>query len=108
MPEQSTLPILIERAQVPSHFPLFRNTAALAHLAHSRKGPPYILVGGRAWYDVADIKAWLEQNKKVGPTEEQKKRGDSEGPAVSKKKRGRPTKREQYYRGLRQPRTADR
>lgn len=104
MPEESALPTLLERAQVPSHFPLFRNAASLAHLAHSRKGPPYIIVGGKAWYEVADIMSWINQNK-VRTSEGNEvgvKRPRTISPPTAKK-RGRPSKMEQYHRQLRMP-----
>lgn len=101
MAEDSPLPTLLERAQVPSHFPLFRNAASLAHLAHSRKGPPYIIVGGKAWYEVADIMSWINQNKVRSSEVDLGRPKALAAPLV--KKRGRPTKMEQYHRQLRMP-----
>jgi hypothetical protein len=57
----------LERSAVPLEFPQFRNSGALAHLAHVGRGPRYVVVGGRAWYDPQDIRAWLELNKRCGP-----------------------------------------
>jgi hypothetical protein len=91
----------LERSAVPLHFPQFRNSASLAHLAHIARGPRYVLVGGKAWYDPDDILAWLEANKRSGPTVESRppkiNNGGVTGPAVPKK-RGRPTKFEQMKR----------
>jgi hypothetical protein len=103
MADESTIPTLLERAQVSAHFPLFRNAAALAHLAHIGTGPPYIIVGGKAWYELGDIKAWLEANKKRGPTPENDKPASSIPPIAVPKRRGRPTKFEQFHRQLRSP-----
>lgn len=103
MPDPDAFPTLIERAQVPARFPMFRNAASLAHLAHSGKGPPYILVGGKAWYEVADIMSWIDNNKIRGQglPEPRPRPPIHESPAL--KKRGRPTKMEQYHRQLRAP-----
>ncbi len=94
---------LLRRSTVSAHFPQqFRNAAALAHLAHRRRGPRYVLVGGAAWYDPADIRQWLESQKTAGPA----RRSDTPRPsgtikAVSMvaRKRGRPTKLDQMRRG---------
>jgi hypothetical protein len=104
MADQPTIPTLLERAQVPAHFPLFRNAASLAHLAHNGSGPPYILVGGKAWYEVADITEWIEQNKRRGREPEDPEIRTSLPP--KSKRRGRPTKMQQYFRSLRPPANA--
>jgi|SRR6185437_10408528 len=91
----------LERSAVPFHFPQFRNAGALAHLAHIARGPRYVLVGGKAWYDAADIRAWLEGNKRCGPTVEPrspKSRPDRAAASAGLNKRGRPTKFEQMKR----------
>jgi hypothetical protein len=96
-----TLQGFLERAAVPLQFPQFRNSAALAHLAHRARGPRYVLVGGKAWYDPEDIRAWLELNKRCGPQRApQLAEQGSARPALSGQpvKRGRPTKFEQMKR----------
>jgi hypothetical protein len=93
---------VLARSAVPAHFPQFRTAAALAHLAHCGKGPPYTLVGGRAWYEITDIREWLEHNKRCGPAipwSATTSPGDHDRQR-SNKKRGRPTKSEQYQRRL--------
>lgn len=92
----------LSRSMVPAHFPQFRNAAALAHLAHCGRGPRYVIVGGRAWYDPADIRQWLESRKTTGPL----RRSSPPQPQVlqaspipvTTRKRGRPTKLEQMSR----------
>lgn len=95
-PERHLLP----RSEVPLHFPQFRHSAALAHLAHRGRGPLYVLIGGVAWYDPADIRAWLEQNKRRGPDRVPGRIPTK--PSVHQVpdtvKRGRPTKLEQMRR----------
>ena len=91
---------VLERSAVPAHFPQFRTAAALAHLAHCGKGPPYTLVGGRAWYEIEDIKGWLNANKQQGPAQtadagSTANRSNSQKPGS---KRGRPSKAELYCR----------
>jgi hypothetical protein len=98
MAEEPHIPTLLERAKVPQHFPLFRNTAALAHLAHNGKGPPYVLVGGKAWYEVSDITAWIDRNKVRRANSSELIAPPPKPTRVGLKKRGRPTKMEQYYR----------
>lgn len=99
--DTSTLPPCLNRATVPAYFPQFRSTATLAYLAHRGRGPRYLLVGGQAWYEISDIRMWLEQNKRIGPGLTVKE-GQNRGPVpLSKttgKKRGRPTKAEQKSR----------
>jgi hypothetical protein len=91
----------LKRADVPLQFPQFRHAAALAHLAHHGRGPKYVLVGGSAWYDPADIREWLESKKTVGPAQRAR---TSIAPkairtaATPPPKRGRPTKLEQIRR----------
>jgi hypothetical protein len=92
-------PGYLERAAVHRYFPQFRNAATLAHLARTGRGPLYVIVGGRAWYDPADIRAWLEENKQSGPGRTSVTRGTVNRGDISKaKKRGRPTKLEQMRR----------
>src|SRR6185437_2976973 len=91
----------LERAQVPLRFPQFRNSAALAHLAHKARGPRYVLVGGKAWYDPADIAAWLESNKRFGPVRNTLSSKPTPARSLAGErsiKRGRPTKFEQMKR----------
>jgi hypothetical protein len=93
---------VLERSDVPAHFPQFRTAATLAHLAHCGKGPLYTLVGGRAWYEITDIREWLEHNKRYGPTipKGTTTSPDDHNRQRSNNKRGRPTKSEQYQRRL--------
>src|SRR5579859_684497 len=99
---------VLERSAVPTHFPQFRTVAALAHLAHRGQGPAYTLVGGRAWYQISDIREWLERNKRCGAaiaggaTESSGNRGSRKARA----KRGRPTKAEQFRRLANPPSSA--
>ena len=89
----------LERSAVPLEFPQFRNSGALAHLAHVGRGPRYVVVGGRAWYDPQDIRAWLELNKRCGPKRDlQLSKAERGAESVRPKKRGRPTKLEQIRR----------
>jgi len=94
----------LARSAVPLRFPQFRNAAALAHLAHVGRGPRYVVIGGRAWYDPADIVEWLEANKRCGPA---RARPAAKSPFANAphetqkpKKIGRPTKAEQMRRRL--------
>jgi hypothetical protein len=92
-------PISLERSRVPEFFPQFRNAAALAHLANKGRGPRYVLVGGRAWYDQADILAWLESNKRSGPKIECKTTAEQPKQLPQPRRgRGRPTKMQQSLR----------
>ena len=97
--DDPTPPGWLARSAVPLYFPQFRKVGTLAHLAHVGRGPRYVLVGGTAWYDPTDIRAWLEENKQYGPT---RLAGRATVPkrqgAVGLKKRGRPTKLEQMKR----------
>jgi hypothetical protein len=91
----------LERSAVPLEFPQFRNSGALAHLAHMGRGPRYVVVGGRAWYDPQDVRAWLELNKRCGPKRDLQLSEPNPSRAadpVRPKKRGRPTKLEQMLR----------
>jgi hypothetical protein len=93
------IPTPLQRSRVPEFFPQFRGAAALAHLAHKGRGPRYVLVGGRAWYDKDDIVAWLESNKRSGPATEHKSQIEkSKQPCRPMRRRGRPTKAEQFLR----------
>ena len=99
--DTKTLSVCMKRAAVPARFPQFRSAASLAHLAHTGRGPRYVLVGGHAWYEVSDIRTWLDQNKRVGPNLAPKDRQSGvtdPQPGKSRKKRGRPTKAEQKRR----------
>jgi hypothetical protein len=96
----------LERSAVPLQFPQFRNSGALAHLAHVRRGPRYVIVGGKAWYDPADIREWLEARKQCGPPQDGQTPGRTSAQAVEStrsRKRGRPTKLEQMTRRLGRP-----
>jgi hypothetical protein len=99
--EPKMLSACIKRAAVPAYFPQFRSTASLAHLAHTGRGPRYVLVGGQAWYEISDIQTWLEQNKRIGPAlvdkDGQGRHADSRFD-TPRTKRGRPTKAEQARR----------
>ena len=92
----------IKRAAVPNYFPQFRSAGSLAHLAHIGRGPRYVLVGGRAWYDVSDIEMWLNQIKRIGPDlaakDAQNRHANPPPTEAQRKKRGRPTKAEQMRR----------
>jgi hypothetical protein len=90
-------PQSLERSRVPEFFPQFRNAAALAHLANKGRGPRYVLVGGRAWYDQADILTWLESHKRVGPAYGKNDYVKQSGETISKsRRRGRPSKMQQF------------
>jgi hypothetical protein len=94
-------PACLKRAAVPGYFPQFKNAATLAHLAHKRCGPRYVLVGGQAWYDISDIRMWLDQQKRSGPTTPAKREQNpinNRQTGSTAKKRGRPTKAEQMRR----------
>ena len=96
-------PSSLERSAVPRQFPQFRNSGALAHLAHVGRGPRYVIVGGKAWYDPADIRAWLEARKQYGPSQARQLPDRNSTRAVEgakPRKRGRPTKLEQMTRRL--------
>ena len=95
-------PTVLERSSVPQFFPFFRSAASLAHLAHCRKGPRYVLIGGKAWYEIADILSWIESNKKNGPPGSSTPSPPSPLRPAAAKKRGRPTKMEQYERHVRE------
>ena len=99
--DTKTLCACINRAAVPAHFPQFRSAASLAHLAHTGRGPRYVLVGGQAWYDVSEIQMWLDQNKRSGPdlaAKDGKPREADLRHEAPPTKRGRPTKAEQMRR----------
>jgi hypothetical protein len=101
--EGDSSPSSLERSVVPLQFPQFRNSGALAHLAHVGRGPRYVIVGGKAWYDPADIRAWLEARKQYGPAQARQLTERISARAVEgaqPKKRGRPTKLEQMSRRL--------
>ncbi len=90
---------MIPRDEVPKLFPCFRNAQALAHLAHEERGPLYVTIGGRSWYDPADIVAWIEAGKRTGPGKPRKKPAETPKPQDDgPRKRGRPTKFEQMQR----------
>jgi hypothetical protein len=95
-------PTILERSSVPQFFPFFRNAASLAHLAHCHKGPPYVLIGGKAWYEVSDIRQWIEGIKKSGPSQAPITRLTPTPRPPGPKKRGRPSKLEQYERRVRE------
>jgi hypothetical protein len=94
-------PACLKRSAVPRYFPQFKNTATLAHLAHKRRGPRYALVGGQAWYEISDIRIWLDRQKRPGPvsfTRTEKNPANRGQTGSTAKKRGRPTKAEQMRR----------
>lgn len=53
------IPSTLERCEIPLYFRQFKNAAVLKKLAHAGKGPLYQLIGKNAWYETADIVAWL-------------------------------------------------
>src|SRR5260221_13347284 len=99
---RSEVPDALERSEVPRYFRQFRDATVLKKLAHGRKGPTYEIIGRNAWYDTADIRAWLEARKSPGPPRPTV--GDASAPsssaALEKRQRGRPTKTEQRRREL--------
>jgi hypothetical protein len=97
---QSDTSQFLIRSDVPLQFPQFKNAGTLAYLAHKGRGPRYVLVGGKAWYDPADIRAWLEANKRQGPEREgrQPSAASRQHATAGPRKRGRPTKLEQMKR----------
>jgi len=106
-PFEGEVPRSLERSEVPRYFRQFRDASVLKKLAHARKGPLYQLIGRKAWYETADIIAWLEARKGAGPARPR----DESAPSTSaplqatptlKKKLGRPTKTEQRLRALSQ------
>jgi hypothetical protein len=103
-PTAGEIPRSLERSEVPRYFRQFRDASVLKKLAHARKGPLYQLIGRKAWYETADIVAWLEARKGAGPARPQTGTevlpASSKNPAAPKKKLGRPTKTEQYLRSL--------
>jgi hypothetical protein len=95
------IPQVLERSEIPRYFRQFRDANVLKKLAHRRVGPLYQLIGRSAWYETADIIAWLESRKSSGP---EKQLTTSPGVATNdneeprRKRRGRPTKTEQRRR----------
>lgn len=110
--EGTSLPVpdALERSEIPRYFRQFRDAGVLKKLAHSGKGPRYQIIGRSAWYDTADIRAWLESRKASGP-----RRGTSAPPLPisatmarsEKRRRGRPTKAEQRRRQIERQAAAD-
>jgi hypothetical protein len=97
------IPRSLERSEVPLYFRQFRDASVLKKLAHARKGPLYQLIGRKAWYETADIIAWLEARKGAGPARPHTgmaAAASPKTPAAPKKQIGRPTKMEQYLRKL--------
>lgn len=97
-----SLPPALERSEVPLYFRQFKNAAVLKKLAHSGKGPLYQLVGKTAWYETADIVAWLAGRKRSGPS---RKQDDADTPVkpisqdtAKREGRGRPSKAAQWRR----------
>jgi hypothetical protein len=92
------VPSALERSEIPLYFRQFKNPAVLKKLAHAGKGPLYQLIGKTAWYETADIIAWLGSRKRTGP--ERTRDGEKASApsslqvrtATGKKRRGRPTK----------------
>ena len=99
------IPRSLERSEVPRYFRQFRDASVLKKLAHSRKGPLYQLIGRKAWYETADILAWLDARKGQGPAQPRDRSETAAPPpaqtvAPPKKRLGRPTKTEQRRREL--------
>jgi hypothetical protein len=92
----SGIPSALERSEIPLYFRQFKNAAVLKKLAHTGKGPLYQLIGKNAWYETADIVAWLSGRKRAGPSRALEALAPpSEAPprtSTSGKRRGRPTK----------------
>src|ERR1700733_6397314 len=102
------IPRSLERSEVPLYFRQFRDASVLKKLAHSRKGPLYQLIGRKAWYETADIQAWLDARKGAGPAQPRERSvktasSPTQTVTLPKKKLGRPTKTEQHRRAHRQP-----
>jgi hypothetical protein len=100
---EQAIPATLERSEVPRYFRQFRDASVLKKLAHARKGPLYQLIGRKAWYETADIVAWLEARKGAGPARPDTSVAAAASPnatAAAKKQIGRPTKMEQYLRTL--------
>ena len=96
------IPSALERSEIPLYFRQFKNAAVLKKLAHAGKGPLYQLIGKNAWYETADITAWLASRKRSGPPRMQDDAGESADPAPqarsAQERRGRPTKAAQWRR----------
>lgn len=97
------IPLALERSEVPRYFRQFQNAAVLKKLAHSGKGPLYQVIGRKAWYETADIIAWLEARKQSGPEPSKTHLSKPEItrqpiPKIPPRRRGRPTKVEQFRR----------
>ena len=96
------IPSALERTEIPLYFRQFQNAAVLKKLAHAGKGPLYQLIGKKAWYETADIIAWLASRKRSGPQraldpEKAPPPPPLQAPATPrKKKRGRPSKATQW------------
>jgi hypothetical protein len=98
---RSEIPEALERAEVPLYFRQFRDATVLKKMAYARKGPKYQIIGRSAWYDTADIRAWLETRKSSGPQQHATALSALAMSApVEKRRRGRPTKTEQRRREL--------
>ena len=103
------IPAALERSEIPAYFRQFQNAAVLKKLAHTGKGPLYQLIGKKAWYETADIVAWLGSRKRTGP----ERAPDAKKPPVpsslqvrgapGKKRRGRPTKAALWLKAQGQP-----
>jgi hypothetical protein len=104
--DRTEVPATLERSEVPRFFRQFRDASVLKQLAHNRRGPLYQLIGRKAWYDTADIIAWLESRKQAGPDTPSERIAEyqepvsSEPPKKAARRRGRPTKRAQRLRDL--------
>lgn len=99
---RSEIPEALERSEVPRYFRQFRDATVLKKLAHARKGPKYQIIGRNAWYETADIRAWLEARKGPGPQGGNQIESATARPLTvgEKRRRGRPTKTEQRRREL--------
>jgi hypothetical protein len=95
------MPLALERAEVPRYFRQFQNAAVLKKLAHAGKGPLYQLIGKKAWYETADIIAWLDSRKRSGPERRQAEPPQDQPlsplrPILRRKRPGRPSKASQW------------
>ena len=103
--QNADIPQALERSEVPQYFRQFRDASVLKKLAHRGTGPLYQLIGRKAWYETADIIAWLDGRKKPGPRRPRLDPSKSINPtALSvqpvRKRRGRPSKAAQRRRAL--------
>jgi hypothetical protein len=98
MNESGRIPAYIARSDVPIYFPHFPTKKTLDNLAHTGRGPKYVISGRRAYYEPGDIIEWLEQHKKTGPKRDTAVSMPSNVTISKPRKLGRPTKYEQMKR----------